>query len=83
MGNSWFFPRHGRGHRIPPSEINYRANIDEVRGFGDFKWAADGALIFNPAFDVTPAELVTGYITEKGVVAASDIRSLKKSVGQF
>ena len=23
-----FLPRHGRGHRIPPSEINYRANID-------------------------------------------------------
>ena len=25
-----FLPRHGRGHRIPPSEINYRANIDEI-----------------------------------------------------
>ena len=23
-----FLPRHGRGHRIPPSEIDYRANID-------------------------------------------------------
>ena len=23
-----FLPRHGRGHRIPPSEINFRANID-------------------------------------------------------
>jgi len=22
-----FLPRHGRGHRIPPSEINFRANI--------------------------------------------------------
>ena len=22
-----FLPRHGRGHRIPPSEVNYRANI--------------------------------------------------------
>ena len=23
-----FLPRHGRGHRIPPSELNFRANID-------------------------------------------------------
>jgi 5'-methylthioadenosine phosphorylase len=23
-----FLPRHGRGHRISPSQINYRANID-------------------------------------------------------
>ena len=23
-----FLPRHGRGHRIPPSEINFRANIE-------------------------------------------------------
>ncbi|MCW9002060.1 MAG: S-methyl-5'-thioadenosine phosphorylase, partial [Rhodospirillales bacterium] len=23
-----FLPRHSRGHRIPPSELNYRANID-------------------------------------------------------
>ena len=25
-----FLPRHGRGHLIPPSEINYRANIDAI-----------------------------------------------------
>ncbi len=26
-----FLPRHGRGHRIPPSEINFRANIDALK----------------------------------------------------
>ena len=26
-----FLPRHGRGHRIPPCEINYRANIDALK----------------------------------------------------
>ncbi|MBI3113612.1 MAG: S-methyl-5'-thioadenosine phosphorylase, partial [Rhodospirillales bacterium] len=26
-----FLPRHGRGHRIPPSEVNYRANIDAMK----------------------------------------------------
>ncbi|MGH6983475.1 MAG: S-methyl-5'-thioadenosine phosphorylase [Stellaceae bacterium] len=29
-----FLPRHGRGHPIPPSEINYRANIDVLKRAG-------------------------------------------------
>ena len=29
-----FLPRHGRGHRIPPSEVNYRANIDALKRCG-------------------------------------------------
>lgn len=29
-----FLPRHGRGHNIPPSEINYRANIDALKRSG-------------------------------------------------
>jgi len=29
-----FLPRHGRGHRIPPSEINFRANIDVMKRVG-------------------------------------------------
>ncbi|MCP3141739.1 S-methyl-5'-thioadenosine phosphorylase [Pyxidicoccus xibeiensis] len=29
-----FLPRHGRGHRISPSEINYRANIDALKRSG-------------------------------------------------
>ena len=29
-----FLPRHGRGHRIPPSEVNYRANIDALKRLG-------------------------------------------------
>lgn len=29
-----FLPRHGRGHKIPPSEINYRANIDALKRSG-------------------------------------------------
>jgi len=42
--------------------------IDEVTGYRDNQWAADGVLVRNPAFDVTPADLVTGLITEKGVI---------------
>ena len=29
-----FLPRHGRGHRIPPSELNYRANVDAMKRIG-------------------------------------------------
>jgi len=29
-----FLPRHGRGHRIPPQEINFRANIDALKRAG-------------------------------------------------
>ncbi|MDE2330014.1 MAG: S-methyl-5'-thioadenosine phosphorylase, partial [Bradyrhizobium sp.] len=29
-----FLPRHGEGHRLPPSDINYRANIDVLKRAG-------------------------------------------------
>ncbi len=29
-----FLPRHGRGHRIPPTELNFRANIDALKRAG-------------------------------------------------
>jgi 5'-methylthioadenosine phosphorylase len=29
-----FLPRHGRGHRIPPNEVNYRANIAALKTLG-------------------------------------------------
>lgn len=53
-------------------------SADEVKGFRDTHWAAEGVKIRNPAFDVTPAELVTGLITEKGVVLQPDAKKLKQ-----
>ncbi len=61
------------GRDIPIEE----RDIDEVKGFRDFHWAANGVKIRNPAFDVTPAELVTGLITERGVVMQPDLNKLK------
>jgi len=52
------------GSAIP---IEERA-ADEVTGYRDCRWAAQGVSVRNPAFDVTPAELVTALITEQGVV---------------
>ena len=42
----------------------------EVRGFGASVTAPVGAAVWNPAFDITPATLITGFITEAGVLRA-------------
>ena len=42
----------------------------EVTGIGDKKTAPDDINVINPAFDMTPPELISGIITEKGVVRA-------------
>jgi len=39
----------------------------EVTGIGDKKTAPDDINVINPAFDMTPPELIAGIITEKGV----------------
>jgi len=39
----------------------------EVTDFEGVRFAAEGADAWNPAFDVTPAELVTGIVTELGI----------------
>jgi methylthioribose-1-phosphate isomerase len=43
---------------------------DEVTSFGARPTAPVGIKVRNPAFDVTPHELVTGFITELGIVSA-------------
>ncbi|MGB2989824.1 MAG: S-methyl-5-thioribose-1-phosphate isomerase, partial [Candidatus Zixiibacteriota bacterium] len=40
---------------------------EEVTDCFGRKTAPPGANVYCPAFDVTPAELVTAYITEKGI----------------
>jgi methylthioribose-1-phosphate isomerase len=44
----------------------------EVTGYRGARWAPAGVAIRNPAFDVTPAELITGIFCEKGVVTSPD-----------
>lgn len=48
----------------------------EVTGYRDTRWAAEGVEVRNPAFDVTPAALVTALITERGVIHRPDSRSI-------
>ena len=51
---------------------------EEIRGHGKQRWAPDQAAVRNPVFDVTPAELVTGLITEQGVILAPDTFKIAK-----
>ena len=48
---------------------------DEVLVLGAQRLAPAETAVWNPAFDVTPPELVDGYITERGVGVASTLRS--------
>lgn len=52
-------------------------SADEVRGasgsFGSCIWSPAGAPVYNPAFDLTPAELVTGWILDSGVYTLDDV----------
>ena len=50
----------------------------EVTGEGDKKTAPDDIHVINPAFDMTPPELITGIITEKGIALPPYDESLKK-----
>ena len=50
----------------------------EVTGIGEKKTAPDDIGVINPAFDMTPPELIAGIITEKGVATAPFEESLKK-----
>jgi methylthioribose-1-phosphate isomerase len=63
---STFDPEIPDGAAIPIEE----RGADEVTGYGAERWAPEGVAVRNPAFDVTPAELVTGIICEKTVVLA-------------
>jgi methylthioribose-1-phosphate isomerase len=65
------------GVRDVPIEERPAREVTHVRGRAEEGWLLDvevvapGSKVANPAFDVTPARLVTGIITERGVASAS------------
>ena len=62
----------------PKEVIIEMRNAEEVTGVGDKKTAPDGINVINPAFDMTPPELITGIITEAGIVKPPYEESIKK-----
>ena len=61
---STFDPKAGDGSAI---QIEERPG-QEVTGYRGVQWAPQGVKVRNPAFDVTPAELISGVVSERGVV---------------
>ena len=57
-------------------EIEER-HADEVTHLAGHRTSPEGIKVRNPAFDVTPHELVTGFITEKGIVKAPFAQTLR------
>ena len=71
-------PTMSTGADIP---IEERA-AEELHGFGTQRWTPIGVAARNPAFDVTPAELVCALITERGIARAPYPESLAALLGR-
>ena len=69
-----FDPSLADGSVIPIEE----RSADDVVGYGDVRWAPQGVKVAHPAFDVTPAELVTALITDKGIVERPNTEKIRR-----
>lgn len=59
-----------------PIEQRPSFEVQGVRGsFGEVNWAPAHVKVYNPAFDVTPASLVSGWILDRGVFTKKDIEN--------
>ncbi len=65
------------GSAIP---IEQREAAEVTHGFGR-QTAPAGIDVYNPAFDVTPADLIAGIITEKGVILPVNRATIREAVG--
>src|SRR6185295_2946551 len=52
-----FLPRHGRGHRILPHEINYRANIHGLKQLG-VEWIISVSAVGSMREEIRPGDMV-------------------------
>ena len=62
----------------PEDVIIEQRDPSEVTRVGDKNTAPDGVNVINPAFDMTPPELISGIITERSIVKAPFEDSIKK-----
>lgn len=57
-----------------PIEQRDAAEVTGVAGsFGQCRWAPAGAEVYNPAFDVTPAALIDGWVLDTGIVTPQQV----------
>jgi methylthioribose-1-phosphate isomerase len=65
----------------PDDVIIEERSADEVVKVGKKRIAPKGVRVFNPAFDMTPPELITGIITQKGLLTPPFEKNLKALLG--
>ncbi|WP_342754963.1 S-methyl-5-thioribose-1-phosphate isomerase [Pantoea sp. MBD-2R] len=59
-----------------PIEQRAASEVTGVAGsFGEVQWAPEDAQVCNPAFDVTPAELISGWVLDTGVVTPAQVKA--------
>ena len=59
-----------------PIEQRAASEVTGVSGsFGDVQWAPENAQVYNPAFDVTPASLISGWVLDTGVVTPAQVEA--------
>ncbi|UVC30216.1 S-methyl-5-thioribose-1-phosphate isomerase [Pantoea sp. SOD02] len=57
-----------------PIEQRAASEVTGVSGsFGSVQWAPENAAVYNPAFDVTPAALISGWVLDTGVVTPAQV----------
>ncbi|PWW13465.1 S-methyl-5-thioribose-1-phosphate isomerase [Pantoea sp. AG702] len=57
-----------------PIEQRAASEVTGVSGsFGSVQWAPEEAQVYNPAFDVTPAALISGWVLDTGVIAPAQV----------
>jgi len=57
-----------------PIEQRAASEVTGVAGsFGSVQWAPESAAVYNPAFDVTPAALISGWVLDTGVVTPAQV----------
>lgn len=64
-----------------PIEQRKREEIEWLAGFGKQAVVPQAAATYNPAFDVTPAELITAIVTEKGIARPPYEQALRELAG--
>ncbi|WP_058972907.1 S-methyl-5-thioribose-1-phosphate isomerase [Type-D symbiont of Plautia stali] len=58
-----------------PIEQRAASEVTGVSGsFGRVQWAPENAAVYNPAFDVTPAALISGWVLDTGVVTPAQVK---------
>jgi len=62
----------------PENVVIEQRKASEVTGIGDTKTAPDGIGVINPAFDMTPPELISGIITENGIAKSPFEKSIRQ-----